>query len=100
MKTNVVHHKKKPYDVYIGRDHNNPDQHWGNPFVIPIHGDRDVVISQFEKWIKGELCEDLEPKRREWILDNIHNLKGKILGCWCAPKACHGDILAKMADQT
>jgi len=23
-------------------------------------------------------------------------LKGKILGCWCAPKACHGDILEEL----
>jgi hypothetical protein len=26
-------------------------------------------------------------------------LKGKVLGCWCSPKACHGDILAKIANE-
>jgi len=25
-------------------------------------------------------------------------LRGKILGCHCKPKACHGDILAEIAD--
>jgi hypothetical protein len=25
-------------------------------------------------------------------------LKGKTLGCWCKPEACHGDILAELAD--
>jgi hypothetical protein len=25
-------------------------------------------------------------------------LKGKKLGCWCKPNACHGDVLAELAD--
>jgi hypothetical protein len=25
-------------------------------------------------------------------------LSGRILGCWCAPKACHGDVLAEIAN--
>jgi len=27
------------------------------------------------------------------------NLRGKILGCYCAPLACHGDILARIANE-
>ena len=26
-------------------------------------------------------------------------LKGKNLGCWCHPEACHGDILIKLIDK-
>lgn len=25
-------------------------------------------------------------------------LRGKQLGCWCAPETCHGDILAELAN--
>ena len=25
-------------------------------------------------------------------------LRGKVLGCWCSPKACHGDVLAEIAN--
>jgi hypothetical protein len=25
-------------------------------------------------------------------------LRHKILGCWCHPKACHGDVLAEIAN--
>lgn len=25
-------------------------------------------------------------------------LRGKALGCWCAPDTCHGHVLAELAD--
>ncbi|WP_083755910.1 DUF4326 domain-containing protein [Methanosarcina acetivorans] len=30
----------------------------------------------------------------------ISRLKGKVLGCWCKPYACHGEFLAEQADKT
>ena len=33
------------------------------------------------------------------LLDQIHELKDKILGCWCKPLPCHGDILAELANR-
>ena len=78
-KTTVVHCKHKPYDVYIGR----PSK-WGNPFS---NGTREENIAKYKKWL-----------RTDGPIDDIHELKGKILGCWCAPKACHGDVLARLAD--
>ncbi|KKM73004.1 hypothetical protein LCGC14_1414830 [marine sediment metagenome] len=79
----VVHCKKKPYDVYIGR----PSK-WGNPFVVLLDGDRDQVIEKYREWIQTQ------PQ----LMDSLHELKGKVLGCWCKPQACHGDILAEMAE--
>ena len=32
-------------------------------------------------------------------MSHIHELKGKVLGCWCAPQACHGDTLAELANR-
>jgi len=83
-KTTVVHCKKEPFDVYIGRG-----SKWGNPFTIGKDGTRTEVIEKYRKyiWHNTELYEDI-----------FNELKGKILGCWCKPKACHGDVLAKIAD--
>ena len=25
-------------------------------------------------------------------------LKGKVLGCWCKPASCHGDVIAEIID--
>jgi hypothetical protein len=80
----VVHCKKSRYDVYIGR----PSK-WGNPFVIGKDGSRDEVIAKYEAWLMA----------RPDLLDDLHELKGKTLACWCSPAACHGDVLDKLANQ-
>ena len=79
----VVHCKKSKYDVYCGR----PSK-WGNPFEIGKHGSRREVIEKYRKYI-------LENKE---LLKDLGELRGKILGCWCAPKECHCDILAELAN--
>jgi hypothetical protein len=78
-----VNSGEKP-DVYIGRG--SP---FGNPFRIGEHGDRAKVISLYAAWVQNQ------PK----ILSLIHTLRGKRLGCHCAPLPCHGDILAEMANR-
>ncbi len=82
--TSVVHCKCQPYDVYIGR----PSQ-WGNPFTIGKDGTRVEVIAKYRMWILTQ------PQ----LLAQVKNLRGKVLGCWCAPQACHGDILAELAER-
>ena len=92
METRVVHCKKEEYDVYIGR----PSK-WGNPF-----SHKEGTTAQF----KTDTREQAVAKYSVWItmgegkhlLDDLHELKGKTLGCWCMPKMCHGQILAILAD--
>ena len=79
----VVHCKRAAHDVYIGR----PSK-WGNPFVIGRDGTRDDVIARYEAW----LLEQPE------LVAALPELAGKTLGCWCAPRACHGDVLARLAN--
>jgi len=71
--------------VYVGR----PSK-WGNPYVIGRHGDRHEVISRYEKML-GRKPELVEAAKKE--------LKGKDLACWCAPQACHADLLLKIANE-
>lgn len=91
MPTRVVHCRRDRYDVYIGR----PSK-WGNPFVIGRDGDRDEVVEKYRRWLAGEIA---LPDRTPPSIEEIYELRGKTLGCWCAPRACHGDILAEIADQ-
>ena len=84
MVTTVVHCKKRPYDVYIGR----PEK-WGNPFTIGKDGNRGEVIEKYINWLESQ------PE----LLNDVHELKDKVLGCWCTPKACHGDVLAEIANK-
>jgi len=64
--TRVVHCKKEPYDVYIGR----PSK-WGNPFREGVHGTRLEVIRKHKQWLK---------KHPELVKEAIKELKGKVLG--------------------
>lgn len=83
FKTTVVHCKKQPFDIYIGR----PSK-WGNNFLIGLDGDRQTVISKYRNWILGQ------PK----LLADLQELRGMRLGCWCHPAICHGDVLAELAN--
>jgi len=82
-KTRVVHCKKEDYDVYIGR----PGL-WGNPFIIGEDGSREEVIDKYRQYLLGNRA----------LMDSLHMLKGKTLGCWCAPLPCHGDVLVEMIE--
>jgi hypothetical protein len=98
----VVHCQKAPYDVYIGRGQGSI---FGNPFTHKEGTQAEVVVASraeaiqaFRDWLAGAAWQDVEPERRQAILDALPTLKGKVLGCWCAPLACHGDVLAELAN--
>lgn len=88
----IVHCKKEPYDVYIGRP-----SRFGNPF-----SHRGGTLAQVEVETREEAIECFENYARStpWLLKAIkEELKGKILGCWCHPLSCHGEILVKIANE-
>lgn len=105
--TKVVHCKKHSYDIYIGRSADKRShEHFGNPFshktgtqAFIIVESREKAIEAFRKWLTGEDWTTLRPEQRKWILDNLHTLKGKTLGCWCKPQSCHGDVLIELANK-
>lgn len=69
--------------VYIGRG-----SQWGNPFVVGKDGDREEVITKYME----RLAETTH------LLELIPTLAGKFLVCYCAPEACHGDVLIDLAN--
>jgi hypothetical protein len=83
VKTTVVNLRAEAYDIRIDRI-----TCWGNPFKIGKDGDRATVIAKYEEWILTRLD----------LLADLPALRGKRLGCHCKPLACHGDVLARLAD--
>jgi hypothetical protein len=75
--------------VYIGRNMNfyvkgTLSSKWRNIFSVKKFG-RDECLRLYEEYIrKSDLYNDLD------------ELNGKVLGCWCAPEGCHGDVLFKL----
>ena len=90
--TRVVNKRKEEYDVYIGRG-----SKWGNPYThLPVGATK----AQFQvKTVKEAIA-----KYQEYIIGRpdlllaLGELEGKRLGCFCAPKPCHGDVLVKLVN--
>ena len=89
--TKVVNKYKESFDIYIGR----PSE-WGNPF-----SHKEGTLAEF----KVNTREEAIGKYREWIvtqpnlLRQLPTLKNKVLGCYCKPQACHGDVLVELINR-
>lgn len=99
MTTRVVHCRKDEFDIYIGRPMPRyPDLKatgWGNPFKPAPGVD---AIGEYLEWVV----------KQPHLMARLGELRGKRLGCWCAPAGgipgnlfghiCHGEVLAALAD--
>jgi hypothetical protein len=90
--TRVVNCRRAPYDVYIGRG-----SKWGNPWThLLLAGTlAEYQVATREDAIDAFECYLLDSE----LIHDLHELKGQILGCYCKPRSCHGDILARLANQ-
>jgi hypothetical protein len=90
---NKRHNNVPATAVYVGR----PTK-FGNPFSHLTSGTlakyqvatRVEAVKKFEEWIRSQ------PKLMAAVKKE---LKGKDVICWCAPAACHGDVLIKIANE-
>lgn len=57
---------------------------WANPYRVGKKYTLDEKKIRSDATLINELCE----------------LDGKILGCWCKPNGCHGDVLLKLINET
>ena len=81
-------HSQKCTD-YIGRAFGGwPCSVFHNPFHVGKDGTREDVIAKFAAyWYAPE----------QWALRHTADITiddDAVLGCWCKPEACHGDIIA------
>jgi uncharacterized protein DUF4326 len=82
----------EPYDVYIGRRQWRGKNlfeapPWANYFSVKKWG-REEAIRRYEDKLRGT------PE----LLARLPELRGKTLACWCKPQDCHGDVLARLAE--
>lgn len=91
--TTVVHNLHDDFDVYIGRavpEHGLAASKWGNPFVMADESDaeRERALAAYREWVVTQSD----------LMDSLEELRGRRLGCWCAPNRCHGDVLIELLD--
>ncbi len=69
------------------------DRHseWGNPFRIGKDGTRNEVVARY----RADLWRRIQAE--EVRLDQLAELAGKTLACWCDPLPCHAHVLARAA---
>ena len=110
VETIVVNLNTDEYDVYIGRGIKKRtnmltegikpgEEGWlGNPHPIgycqicSTTHTREECIEKFKEDFYKKLEEDSEFRKA------VLALKGKRLGCYCKPKACHGDVIKAWID--
>ena len=79
-----------PNHLYIGRNMcayvpGTIGSKWKNPFSLKQFT-LETALEKYEEHIRNT------PE----LYNNLHELEGKVLGCWCKPSQCHGDILLKL----
>jgi hypothetical protein len=100
-KTKVVNLRRDPYDVYIGRPGKGEPGYFGNPIrvgdVCFVCGKRHTsgafTIPCYRDYFYSRLAKDPDFKR------NVEKLRGKVLGCFCKPKPCHGDVIVEYLER-
>lgn len=86
----VVHCKKVPdsHPIYRGFP-------LGNPFPMHDEKDRDKVCEQFEEYFRKKIAQKDPVIMNELarVVEKAFVDGGVRLGCYCAPRRCHGDSI-------
>ena len=99
----VVHCRVDTECEYIGRP--NP---LGNPYTQK-HGtkadfiveSREAAVQAYEEYILAEIKQGNAAVIKEFKRLKNLALKGDLkIGCWCHPKACHGDVVKKILERS
>ena len=65
-----------------------PASKWANPWLPYRDGTREEALARYRAYLL----------RQPELLAALPELRGRVLGCWCKPLTCHGDVLAELAD--
>lgn len=94
---NKTTHKPTPKDVYVGRpkrgDRRNPLcnewTHKPGTTAKYLVASREEAIACYKRWLWSRM----QAGDRQ-ILNELHSIpEDANLVCWCAPDACHGDVI-------
>lgn len=62
---------------------------WANPFSAKQHS-RDGCIKLYEDYIRNS----------SELFNQLSELSGKKLACWCSPQPCHCNVLVKLWEES
>lgn len=84
--------KKQKKSLYIGRNMSfyvkgATKSKWHNPYTVKKYGLKECLKLYEEHIRNSDLWDDLE------------ELEGKELGCWCETNECHGYVLMKLLNE-
>lgn len=66
---------------------------FANPYKIGKDGTRNEIIKKYRIYIENIL-------ENNYSLQNeLLNMRGKKLGCWCYPELCHGNVLLELIEK-
>jgi hypothetical protein len=87
----VGNKKHGAYGIYVGRP--SP---LGNPFPLHCEAERAAVIGDYEDWLAEQLLDARSAASIEMSrLAALARKQDICLVCFCAPKACHADIIKR-----
>src|SRR5574342_620968 len=99
MTTRVVNiNHNVSYDVYCGRAGHGQSGYFGNDHRIGycskcnLSHVRGEAVAAFNKDFSHRILVDVEYVRQ------ILSLRGKVLGCFCAPNPCHATTISNWVD--
>ena len=96
------HHRSEgEIRVYVGRAcRGYPQSPLGNPYRAS-EGGRDQALTQYRAWLTEALQDARSPAAAEVIrlARLVAGGADLVLLCWCAPKDCHGDIVAEAVEK-
>ena len=96
----VVNVKHERCNEYIGRE-------WGgysrsilaNAYKIGQNGDREEVIRKYKRWLWWAYNNDVQVQAKiNNLARDVINGRIVVLGCWCKPSACHGDVVMDLVE--
>ncbi len=76
---------------------------WGNPFIVSKDGTRDECCDWYSLMLCGQFMLCGSPSIAEmreakaFVCENIEQLRGHNLACWCRAGRCHADTLLRIA---
>lgn len=92
IKVVKVDRRNQNWTLYIGRAWAGlAASKWANPFHLNRDrqfdaNERQRVLVLYEKYVRSRLD----------LMAALHEIDGQVLGCWCRPYSCHGDVLIKL----
>jgi hypothetical protein len=98
---NLEEWMKNPNHVYVGRagvvfirGERFPKQAsiWANPYKVGKEYTREEAITLYELYLREKIIS-------HQLKDELLQLQGKVLGCWCHPEPCHAHVLLKLIEE-